>query len=146
MYLTRPDKTVISYKDGFCNFERCLPEDEKACYIAVICMPIVVEMLPLTFIIISGMITVYFLYGRGTRMTCHERINAWIVVVKALCITFCFTLSWVPFFGTFHSKTDWDNLAVFRTVGTFLYINTLTDPCFYLIPNKTIARVVKKLL
>ena len=37
VYLTRPDKTVISYKDGFCNFERCLLEDEKACYIYAHC-------------------------------------------------------------------------------------------------------------
>ena len=99
--------------------------------------------LPFVFTVIGMSVVIALLVKKRP-----NNINLIITVVKAILIIFFFTVSWLPWsMNVLVSKQVLQN-SVSENISkiTLLYVNTITDPLLYLLPNKLIRRVVHEFL
>ena len=98
---------------------------------------------PLVYNIISFSFIISFLKKKAKR----ERSSGYVItIVKAILTTFFFTISWIPAFCTVVILDDLLTLTLGQNLilTHFFYLNTITDPLVYLIPNAAIRRVLLK--
>ena len=82
------------------------------------------------------------IYSISRNSRVNRCINTSIIDIKALLTSLIFTISWLPFFIVFRVQRYPRTVELYNGVSMFLYINTVTDPCFYLIPNDKIYQVL----
>ena len=71
--------------------------------------------------------------------------NRCVILIKAILTSILFCMSWLPYFFVVHliKRTNFYKEQV-HAVSMFLYLNTITDPLFYLLPNSIILSCIKK--
>ena len=79
---------------------------------------------------------------RNTEKIC---LNTKILVVRALLTSLSFSLTWMPFFVIFRIMSGHANFANYTLIMMFSPINTVTDPCLYIVPNDLIKTVLRKI-
>ena len=91
---------------------------------------------PTIFNLSSFALIIHILNKTGVK----RRLNLLICQVKVILTTLIFFLSWCPPTITFHLLKG----RPYKNLLAFFYLNTLTDPFLYLIPNSLIIKALRR--
>ena len=94
---------------------------------------VIFMILPSVFNCLSFIAIIYHLHKRAV----IRRMSMIITILKSLLCTILFTVSWMPI-AISALKEGKARLQI------FLYINTITDPFIYLMPNRYVKRVIQR--
>ena len=143
LHLSRPDGRIVLYNNVSltCGRPACITEHQQSCLVAKVTMDVLCMITPLFFNFVTYGVIMKVLYRNGYRRS----TNTWIIVIRTLLTSVFYAISWIPFFVLYRVlKHPRDDFNMYNVVSICFFINTLTDPIFYLVPNKLITTCIYK--
>ena len=102
---------------------------------------------PSIFNVISYLVIVlYFINLRHQRR--RRKITLYITIIKAVLTTTIFTISWLPWLlrvVVLDNLKDGTHKDISFTI-IFLYLNTITDPVLYMVPNSVFRKCLTNMM